>query len=110
MATHSSILAWEIPWTEEPGKVTVHGSQRVGRDRTCIQLQPHCRTAAVADSHGRCACASGLTCYHAEQVMKAGCGCAAVPAGKHSYHRYTLRVSCRECVSPGQSVKSCSRT
>ena len=24
-ATHSSILAWEIPWTEEPGKATVHG-------------------------------------------------------------------------------------
>ena len=25
MATHSSILAWEIPWTEEPGQATVHG-------------------------------------------------------------------------------------
>ena len=25
MATHSSILAWRIPWTEEPGRVTVHG-------------------------------------------------------------------------------------
>ena len=25
MATHSSIPAWEIPWTEEPGKATVHG-------------------------------------------------------------------------------------
>ena len=25
MATHSSILAWEIPWTEEPGGRTVHG-------------------------------------------------------------------------------------
>ena len=24
MATHSSILAWEIPWTEEPGELTVH--------------------------------------------------------------------------------------
>ena len=24
MATHSRILAWEIPWTEEPGRVTVH--------------------------------------------------------------------------------------
>ena len=24
MATHSSILAWEIPWTEEPGRATVH--------------------------------------------------------------------------------------
>ena len=25
MATHSSILAWEIPWTEEPAGLTVHG-------------------------------------------------------------------------------------
>ena len=25
MATHSSILAWKIPWTEEPGGLTVHG-------------------------------------------------------------------------------------
>ena len=24
MATHSSILAWEIPWTEEPGRATIH--------------------------------------------------------------------------------------
>ena len=32
MATHSSILAWEIPWTEEPGGLEPMGSQRVGRD------------------------------------------------------------------------------
>ena len=29
MATHSSILAWRIPWTEEPGKLQSMGSQRV---------------------------------------------------------------------------------
>ena len=29
MATHSSILAWEIPWTEEPGGLQFMGSQRV---------------------------------------------------------------------------------
>ena len=33
MATHSSILAWKIPWTEEPGGLhTVHGVTRVGHD------------------------------------------------------------------------------
>ena len=32
MATHSSILAWRIPWTEEPGGVQSIGSQRVGHD------------------------------------------------------------------------------
>ena len=29
MANHSSILAWEIPWTEEPGRLQSMGSQRV---------------------------------------------------------------------------------
>ena len=32
MATHSSILAWRIPWTEEPGRLQSMGLQRVGRD------------------------------------------------------------------------------
>ena len=32
MATHSSILAWKIPWTEEPGGLQSTGSQRVGHD------------------------------------------------------------------------------
>ena len=32
MAIHSSILAWKIPWTEEPGRLQSMGSQRVGRD------------------------------------------------------------------------------
>ena len=32
MATHSSILAWRIPWTEEPGGLQSIGSQRVGHD------------------------------------------------------------------------------
>ena len=30
IATHSSILAWRIPWTEEPGELQSMGSQRVG--------------------------------------------------------------------------------
>ena len=32
MATHSSILAWRIPWTEEPGGLQSMGSQKVGQD------------------------------------------------------------------------------
>ena len=32
MATHSSILAWRIPWTEEPGGLQSMGSQRVKHD------------------------------------------------------------------------------
>ena len=32
MATHSSTLAWKIPWTEKPGGLQPMGSQRVGHD------------------------------------------------------------------------------
>ena len=34
MATHSSILAWKIPWTEEPGRLQSMGSQRVGYEQS----------------------------------------------------------------------------
>ena len=32
MATHSSIFAWKIPWTEESGSLQSMGSQRIGHD------------------------------------------------------------------------------
>ena len=38
MATHSSILAWRIPWTEEPGRLQSMGSQRVRYDRVTNTL------------------------------------------------------------------------
>ena len=39
MATHSSILAWRIPWTEESGGLQSTGSQRVGHDVATKQQQ-----------------------------------------------------------------------
>ena len=44
MATHSSILAWRIPWAEEPGGLPSVGSQRIRRMHACMhwrrQWQP----------------------------------------------------------------------
>ena len=40
MATHSSILAWRIPWTEDPSGLQSMGSQRVGHDSLALFL--HC--------------------------------------------------------------------
>ena len=40
MATHSSILAWKIPWTEELGGLQSMGSQRIGHDLVTKQQQP----------------------------------------------------------------------
>ena len=41
MATHTSILAWEIPWTEEPGGQQSMGSQRVGHNLETKQQHLH---------------------------------------------------------------------
>ena len=38
MATHSSVLAWKIPWTEEPGELQSMGSQRVRHDWSDLAL------------------------------------------------------------------------
>ena len=38
MATHSNVLAWEIPWTEEPGGLQSLGPQRVGHTEQLIHL------------------------------------------------------------------------
>ena len=40
MVTHSSILAWRLPWTEKPGGLLSMRSQRVGHDLVTKQLQP----------------------------------------------------------------------
>ena len=46
MVTHSSTLAWRIPWTEKPGRLQSTGSQRVGHDSvTSLSLSPRSRLA-----------------------------------------------------------------
>ena len=40
MATYSSILAWRLPWVEEPGGLQSRGSQRVGHDRVSSRHTP----------------------------------------------------------------------
>ena len=44
MATHSSILAWKIPWTEEPDGLQSMGLQRVRHDRAHIYTHTHTHT------------------------------------------------------------------
>ena len=41
MATHSSILAWEIPWTEEAGGLRALGLQRIRHDLATEPAPPH---------------------------------------------------------------------
>ena len=56
MAIHSSILAWKVPWTEEPGGLQDMGWQGVGRDRTHSQMtyfrtmkDPRSRVCAIGN-------------------------------------------------------------
>ena len=53
MATHSSILAWGIPWTEEPGGLQSTGSQSdtTERTRTCLYENSATETSCTT---GRC--------------------------------------------------------
>ena len=44
MATHSSVLAWEIPWTEEPGRLQSTGSQRVRHNCATEGAHTHTHT------------------------------------------------------------------
>ena len=54
MATHSSILAWEIPWTEEPGGLQSMKLQRVGHGCVCVRpcACAHTHTLEVQDQCG----------------------------------------------------------
>ena len=51
MATHSSILAWRIPWTEEPHGLQSVGSQRVSHDWMASLSLPHCGQILYHLSH-----------------------------------------------------------
>ena len=53
MVTHSSILAWRIPWREEPGGLQSMGSQTVRHDQVTKQQQqePYLSTAAADLQH-----------------------------------------------------------
>ena len=50
MATHSSILTWKIPWTEEPERLQSMESQRVGHDLAAKKQQQMIREAAGAQN------------------------------------------------------------
>ena len=49
MATHSSVLAWEIPWAEEPGGLQSMGSQRVKHDQATKQQQQAWPSTSATD-------------------------------------------------------------
>ena len=72
MATHSSVLAWRIPWTEEPGGLQATGSQSRSRLSTCRQVSrpPLCSRAFRLHLE---AAAAGASCRAADSAWGQGC-------------------------------------
>ena len=70
MATHASILAWRIPWTEEPGGLQSMGSPRVGRDRAA---DTHFHTGGTVHVHLTCSWKEGGALWGAEGGVSGQC-------------------------------------
>ena len=90
MATHSSVLAWKIPWTEEPGRLQSMGLQRVdhGRAHQCIafcsSLTPTCEGGPPKDRIP----STGPLCG-VRHTAGLSAGCLMVPRFR-SMHRYKV--------------------
>ena len=63
-ATHSSILAGIIPWTEEPGRLQSLERQRAGHDPACLHTRVHTHTHTHTQDSSIRVCAHGLYHYH----------------------------------------------
>ena len=80
MATRSSILAWRIPWTEEPSRLQSMGSQSQTRLRLTLSLSKHLNTDALVLNEFTARRVAGLNW---ERV----CFCLCLPSSlSHTFH------------------------
>ena len=96
-ATHSSILAWRIPWTEETGGLLFMGSQRVGHDWVTKQYVS-----------GSWLVTEGIAVYQPEPAVyclpwNKGCNGSL---GTKSYHWLHQNPPCRDTWPPGDPISS----
>ena len=93
MATHSSTLAWKIPWTEEPGRLQSMGLQRVRHDSATS-------LSCIGEGNG-----SPLQCSCLENPRDSGAWCAAVYGVVQS--RTRLKRLSSSSSSSSRSIWSC---
>ena len=62
MATHSSTIAWKIPWTEEPGRLQSMGSQRVGQGTVFLPSMQMSLVLSEFAKQFRCCCLVAKSC------------------------------------------------
>ena len=97
MATHSSILAWRIPWTEEPDRLQSRGSQTVGHDWAGTRRSKKCDALELSWN-------CSPTHLHSMEKLsplktvpgtkKVGDGCPNVSVALEQIHRLHNRTAC----------------
>ena len=98
MATYSNILAWEIPWTEEPGELQSMGSQRVGHDLVTKQQQQDGLSNRNLFSYGSRALKSKIAVSAGLVSLKSPCLLAICM--KHRYMGFSLCLVFYMCLPP----------
>ena len=83
MATHSSTLAWEIPWMEEPGRLQSMGLQRVGHDWATSMSMSICLDGDLK---------TGIACIQLLSCVR----CFATPCTVANHAPVTMRLSRQE--------------
>ena len=103
MATHSSILAWRVPWTEEPGELQSMGSQKVGHNLATKQQQV---VAAVTTQRYTSKCFMCKNTLMFIQNFLNTCKCLSVTACMHakSFQKCPTLCNPMDCSPPGSSV------
>ena len=98
MATHSSILAWRIPWTEEPGGLQSMGSQRVGHDRVT-----HAFLHLWKGQHVILACSlTSSSCLTLHGILYPRVSCWGTACSL--WHCWTQSVSAEQSPAPAATV------
>ena len=100
MATHSSIPAWKLPWTEEPGGLQTMRSQRVRQDR---EHTPHTTHTHTHTHRGRI-CNSKLSKVNAPRKEKSGAYSQKETCLKFSQAEWNVKAALvRSCRKEGKT-------
>ena len=88
MKIHSSILAWKIPWTEEPGGLQSMGSQRVRRNWACMHAHTYkiyiCKLVSSQSGHTREPYFRLFYRGNPQQQIERPCFWQVTPLGSHT--------------------------
>ena len=111
MATHSSILAWRIPWTEEPGGLQSVGSQRVGHNWSNITYRHICCLDKALSVNNAGLIFFFLNCFHSKMGSSGwqpGCSSSRhhITVNNRQRQQKVLPLSCVSILCPCEETSS----